>query len=251
MKPLVSVIVPLYNYEKYIGYCIESILNQDYPNFEIIIIDDCSTDNSYKIAKSFKSDNVIVKRHGRNKGYSVAKNSGIVRSKGEYVALLDADDMLTKDSVSLRVEALLKDDYDFVQADAFSVYDDISLKECYDNKELESISFPSPYAIHAQTVMVKREVYKKFGLYEETLRSVSDMEMWWRFFGKADAPAERVKRTYLSCPTVYYRYHVKQMTVYRQNKKKYDKKVKSIASSVYDRRLKEGINKNNTRMMED
>ena len=55
-KPLISIIVPLYNYRKYIKYCIQSIINQDYSNYELIVVDDCSIDNSYKVAKTFAND---------------------------------------------------------------------------------------------------------------------------------------------------------------------------------------------------
>ncbi|MFW6130614.1 MAG: glycosyltransferase family 2 protein, partial [Atribacterota bacterium] len=90
---LVSVIVPLFNYEKYISDCIVSIKNQDYTNYELIICDDCSTDNSFKIAKKFESKKIKVMRLSKNSGYSVAKNEAIIASRGGLITCLDADDM--------------------------------------------------------------------------------------------------------------------------------------------------------------
>ena len=81
-KSLVSVIVPLYNYQKYISDCITSIKNQSFEDWEAIIVDDCSTDDSFQIAKTFECDKIKVFRHNKNRGYSVAKNTGIINSKG-------------------------------------------------------------------------------------------------------------------------------------------------------------------------
>ena len=89
-NPLVSVVVTLYNYEKYIKDCLLSIKKQDYDNIEIIVVDDCSKDESVNVANSV--DDVKVIALTENKGYSFCKNVGIKSSKGEVIVLLDADD---------------------------------------------------------------------------------------------------------------------------------------------------------------
>ncbi len=119
--PLVSVIVPLFNYETYIGDCIRSIQNQDYKNYELIVSDDYSTDNSYQVAKSFECGNIKVIRMGKNLGYSKAKNEAIIISQGELITCLDADDMFTRKSISCRVRALLDKGASFIHARAITV----------------------------------------------------------------------------------------------------------------------------------
>jgi glycosyltransferase involved in cell wall biosynthesis len=88
-----SVIIPLYNKENYVEKAINSILNQTYNNFEIIIIDDCSTDLSYEIAKKNVSEKIRLIKHDKNKGLSASRNTGILNSKAEYITFLDADDV--------------------------------------------------------------------------------------------------------------------------------------------------------------
>jgi len=246
-NPRVSVIISLYNYEKYIADCIKSILNQDYPNVEIIVVDDASTDRSYKVAKKYRSDNVKIIKFDKNRGYSAAKNEGIRNSEGEYIVMLDADDMLTKGSISDRMEVMLKNNADFVHANAFIIKGDCSLKYCYRTTDFEIGVFPSPYDIHAQSVMLKKQIHRDFGLYDESLRSRSDREMWWRLFGKSkeDEVKNRVKRVHLNKPIVYYRYHRNMMTRFRQKNRNYDNKIRVLSEGLYHIR-KEGITKENT-----
>lgn len=90
---LFSVIIPLYNKENYVEKAINSILNQTYNDFEIIIIDDCSTDLSYEIARKNVSEKIQLIKHDKNKGLSASRNTGILNSKAEYITFLDADDV--------------------------------------------------------------------------------------------------------------------------------------------------------------
>ncbi len=92
-KPLVSVIMPVYNAEKYVGEAIESILNQTFTDFEFLIFNDGSTDNSSKIIKSYKDDRIIFFDYKENFGYVKHLNDGIKLAKGEYIARMDADDI--------------------------------------------------------------------------------------------------------------------------------------------------------------
>lgn len=100
MDNLVSVIVPIYNTEKYLENCINSILNQSYKNLEIILVDDGSTDNSGKIADEFaKKDQRIKVIHQKNAGQSAARNVGIRQANGDYISFVDSDDEINMDYV--------------------------------------------------------------------------------------------------------------------------------------------------------
>ncbi len=97
MDKLISIVVPAYNVEKYIGKCIESLMNQTYQNIEIIIIDDGSSDNTAQICDDYAyKDNRIKVVHRENMGVSAARNYGIEISKGEFVAFIDSDDFVSK-----------------------------------------------------------------------------------------------------------------------------------------------------------
>lgn len=97
MDSLISVIVPIYNSEKYLDNTIKSIINQTYKNLEIILVDDGSTDKSYEICKKYqKKDNRIKLFHQKNKGVSFARNIGIENSNGEFLTFMDSDDLIDK-----------------------------------------------------------------------------------------------------------------------------------------------------------
>ena len=261
---LISIIVPLYNYRKYIEDCIKSVLNQTYKNFELIIVDDCSVDNSYEIAKKkTKVDNrVKVIRLNKNCGYSKAKNEGIILSKGKYVVTLDADDMMTKNSLKIRLESALKSKSRFIYADAIKISGSFSVEECYKinlekikkqkkNKNMKIIYDPSfgIYNIHAQSVMVDRDIYIKYGLYDENLRSRADREMWWRLFGKNEKDEQKIESYYLNSPVAYYRNHRYSMWRKRKRKPEVDKKIIKMSEKTYSMRKEQGITKENTRFL--
>jgi glycosyltransferase involved in cell wall biosynthesis len=106
-KPLVSIIIPLYNAEKFIANTIHSALNQTWKNIEIIIVDDSSKDNSLSIAKKFEGACVKV-IHQPNKGASAARNRGLAIAKGEYIQFLDADDFLSENKIEEQLKSLKK-----------------------------------------------------------------------------------------------------------------------------------------------
>lgn len=103
--PLVSVLMPLYNKEAYVTETILSVLNQTYPNIELIIVDDGSTDNSFDIAQRFESNNVRVMRQ-KNKGASAARNMAFDHCKGEFIQYLDADDLLHPQKIFEQVKLI-------------------------------------------------------------------------------------------------------------------------------------------------
>ena len=248
IRPLVSVVVPLYNYAKYIKYCIKSILKQDYDNFELIVVDDCSTDDSCKVAKRYECDKVKILKMSKNSGYSAAKNEGIIVSKGEFITCLDADDMFTKNSISSRMNAIFEYGVPFVHANAINVYGDCSLKQAYAIPKKKITRTKA--RIHAQSVLMARWVHQKYGLYDEKLRARSDKEIWWRLFGKYDSNDNgKIKKVFIEKDVAYYRQHTKSMMSMRRKNKKYDKNIAKILHQQYELRKKEGITKENTRFL--
>ena len=113
-----SVIVPVYNTQKYLKRCIESVLNQTYKNYEIILINDGSTDNSLEILKKYESNNKVKIITQKNHGLSYTRNVGISHATGDYVILLDSDDFLEKDlfkvlNLNIKNEDMIKFNYNY------------------------------------------------------------------------------------------------------------------------------------------
>lgn len=116
-KPLISVIVPVYNVEKYLQRCLDSILRQTYTNLEIIVINNCSTDNSYAIAKSYAAkDKRIILIDSPEKGLSKARNKGISLAKGAYIGFIDSDDWISESYYEQLLSRLLETDADIAYA---------------------------------------------------------------------------------------------------------------------------------------
>jgi len=109
MKPLISVIMPVFNAEKYVSEAIQSVLNQDYENWELLVVNDGSIDDSLRVINEFK-DSRIKLFSQENKGVSSARNTALERMNGDYFCFLDADDVYTKTSISNRLEIFLKGD---------------------------------------------------------------------------------------------------------------------------------------------
>jgi len=107
--PFISVIVVSFNSEKYISHCIESILQSDYPNFEIIVVDNNSTDNSVFEIKKYQNKIKLILNKS-NVGFAVGNNIGIKKSKGEILVLINPDAYVKKDSISKLVEPILDDE---------------------------------------------------------------------------------------------------------------------------------------------
>lgn len=120
----ISTIVPVYNTEKYVGCCIESIISQTYPDWELILVDDGSTDGSLNIMESYaKKDSRINVIHQENAGPGIARNSGIVQATGEYIVFIDSDDVIRPDYF----EKLSKETADVIFIDIDQVDEDFHI----------------------------------------------------------------------------------------------------------------------------
>lgn len=122
MNPTVSIIVPVYNAEKFLSRCVDSILNQEYSDFELLLINDGSKDNSGQICDAYAAQDTRVRViHKENSGVSDTRNLGLDNARGIYLQFLDSDDWITPNATKLLVEASQQYDCDLVIADFYRV----------------------------------------------------------------------------------------------------------------------------------
>jgi len=136
-----SIIIPVYNGEKYIKRCLDSLKNQTYKNIEIIVIDDGSTDNTKKIiAKVAIDDSRIKYYYKENNGVSAARNFGIEKASGDYITFVDADDYISEDYCEYAHKTLVDNNLDVIVMNYYYTYDN---KRTIGIKEFDSNSFVS------------------------------------------------------------------------------------------------------------
>lgn len=220
--PKVSVITTLYNYKNYIEESIKSFISQDFVNSEMIIIDDCSTDNPYEVIKKYKNNRVKYIRLDKKSNYSHAKNVGIKESSSDILVMLDADDFLTPHSIKIRYSKIMEG-YDFVHGFALDYKDGRKypnrLKKEWNRKK-------SWKYIHAQGVMLKKKIHRKIGLYDEDLWCKSDREFFarvWHHHFKIGTVDDFV---------VMYRRHKKQMHRSKEKMKVNNKLQKIVLNKI-------------------
>lgn len=174
MEELVSVIIPAYNADKFIGECLERVLKQSYTNIEVIVMNDGSNDSTLDIAQSFaKKDNRVKVFSQENSGSSVARINGVKNATGKYILFLDSDDFFVDDAIARLVEVAKKYDTDLIKF-RLQRYpacvpqdiiipnqpDELVIKKC-DFKEKVYPLFISSYNLNTNgTLMVKRECFK-------------------------------------------------------------------------------------------
>ena len=158
----VSVIVPIYNVEKYLPKCLDSLINQTLDDIEIILVNDGSTDNSGNIAKEYKAkyNDKFIYLEKENGGLSDARNFGIPYAKGEYIAFLDSDDYIEEDAYEKMYEKVKKEDADYIECDFIWEYPN---KQIID-KRIEYINKKDMVAkvrVVAWNKLIKRELIIK------------------------------------------------------------------------------------------
>ena len=199
---LISIVTSLYQYKRYIAELCRSVQRQSYKNWEHIIVDDGSTDNPLEALRPFLASDsrFVYVPLGTNKGYSVAKNVGIKKSRGEYIVMIDADDKLTINSLEIRHRELsanpdklwIHGEVHVLQANGNLSDQSRQWKRNFRQRLIrEGMNLDKQYhhrLIHAQSVMVRRQLHEKYGLYDESLRFSSDSEMWRRVIRVGDRP---------------------------------------------------------------
>ena len=174
-KPLVSVIVPVYNGEAFLAAALQSIFDQSYTNHEIIVVDDGSTDRSADIAQSFQHIHYIYQQ---NAGVAAARNTALGIVKGVLIAFLDQDDQWVANKLELQVQYLIDHpDMDYVMAkQRIDLAEDMA-RPTWINEETiqEDRHAPLP-----GTLLVRREVFDRVGLYDTSYRNGSDTDWVYR-----------------------------------------------------------------------
>ena len=189
MKPEISVVMPVYNGEKYLKEAIESILNQTFKNFEFIIINDGSTDKTEKIIKSYGDERIVYIDNESNLGLSKSFNVGIKAARGTYLARMDADDVSLLERFEKQLNFLKNHSEIGVLGTAITRIDEDGKKLGISSRPTEHLGikwqslFSTP--LFHPTVMARADVLKKHP-FDETLHNSEDYELWSRLLFTTD-----------------------------------------------------------------
>lgn len=190
-NPLVSVVMPAYNAEKYIAEAIESILNQTYKNFEFIIVNDGSTDNTLNIIKKYakKDKRIKVISNETNMGIAKTRNNYLKIVKGKYIATQDADDISLPIRISEQVKYLESHPKVGVVGAFIEIFEDSTEKVIgirkYNEKDEDlrrTVFFYSPIA--QPTSMIRKEAFDILGHYDAEYPPAEDLDLWFRIGSK-------------------------------------------------------------------
>ncbi len=186
MEELVSIIMPSYNTGQYIGNSIKSIQEQTYQNWELIIVDDCSTDNSVEIIQAFEEPRIRLLKNEHNSGAAISRNYALREAKGKWIAFLDSDDLWTSDKLEKQIKFMKANNYFFTFTD---------YRICLNGNWLPYVNIGPNYVNKRRmydycyfstiTVMYDRE---KIGLVQiADLKKNNDYAMWLKVIEKSDA----------------------------------------------------------------
>ena len=184
-RDLVSIIIPVYNAERFLDDTINTVLNQTYDNWELILVNDCSTDNSKKVAKKYLSDKIKWIENKVNSGAALTRNRGIDEAKGRFICFLDADDLWDKDKLQKQVKFMKESECAF----SFTGYEFADENGNPNGKKVfvpNKISYKQALrntTIWTSTVMFDMNKFTKDDIYMPNVRS-EDTACWWKVLKK-------------------------------------------------------------------
>jgi len=187
-KTVVSVIMPTFNREHLISRAVGSVLNQTFRDFELIIVDDGSRDNSGEVIREFNDSRINYIRHEKNRGVAAARNTGIKAARGEYVAFLDSDDEWRPQMLYRQIKA-----FGEASSDAGAVYTDMinidnnKTRSLYGRRAKEGNlhkAILKGFPVYLQTIMVKKACLDQIGLFDEEFTIEEDYDFMIRLSGK-------------------------------------------------------------------
>jgi glycosyltransferase involved in cell wall biosynthesis len=181
-NPLVSVIIPTYNRGWILKETIDSVWAQDFRDFELIVVNDGSNDNTHDILDLYKEDIIVLQQE--NKGVSSARNKGIASASGQFIAFLDSDDLWLPQKLSTQVDFFnANPDALICQTEEKWIRNGIRVNPKKRHKKLSGDIFEhSLYLclVSPSAVMIKRSLFAKIGMFDETLPACEDYDMWLR-----------------------------------------------------------------------
>jgi len=249
-NPLVSIIVPCYNYAHYLGLTLENIRTQEYQHWECLIIDDGSTDDTSSVAALFvKADGRFRYLHQSNRGLSAARNYGLAESRGVYIQFLDSDDFIHSAKIAKQVAILEADkEIDITYGKSFFFFDD-NLSELYPTRKKSGASPKKNLQVNGRgkavlgkllinnimevsCALLKKELTKKVGFFDESFKSwgAEDIDLAYRLH--VNGTRFVLGRT---AKSIHYPHHKSYQTNmsdakknYQYFSKKYEKRVCSL-----------------------
>lgn len=227
-QPLVSVVIPCYNAERYVEAAVKSITEQSYKNIEVITIDDFSADKTFTVLKKMAAADprIILLTNEANLGLVATLNKGIAASKGKYIARMDADDISIAERISIQVKYLEQNRDIEMCGGNYIMIDE-------NGNQTGKLKFPNkPEYIKAEllfycpfchpTVMMRKSILSKVGYYQEGFVPAEDYELWLRI-------AEQSSIENLPDYLLYYRWHGNNVTITRK-KEQYN----ALSKAVYN-----------------
>ena len=208
MEQLVSVIIPAYNQARFLKSAINSVLAQTYTNWECIVVDDGSTDNTSDLVHRFNHPKIKY-IYQRNSGLSAARNTGLLASKGEFITFLDSDDCFTPQKIELLMNVMEnRPDFALVAGTAALIDENGNPINRKFETKLPKNSFELVFGnpLHVGSILLRREWYIKTGLFDINLKSYEDWDYWLRLV-LAGGKLESINKT-----VSFYRFHTSQMT---------------------------------------
>ena len=200
----ISIIINCYNGEKYLSQCISSVLDQTYSNFEIIIFDNYSTDQSKNIINNFKDERLKYYKSNTKVSLYKARNEAIKKTTGEFIAFLDVDDWWDKNYLSSRKEQFYNEEYDFFYTNTFVFYQNKNVLKKYKKYKLPSgkiyDSLAKDYFIIISGLIIRKKIFDIIGNFNSNLNIIGDFDFVMRGSKNFNFHA-------LNDPLIFYRVH--------------------------------------------
>lgn len=249
-KPFISVFIPVYNAEKYIGEAIKSILNQTYKNFELIIVDDGSTDNTIQVISKYKDERIRVIRNKKNMGIPFTRNRGLKEARGKYLVLMDADDVSYPTRIETQVNYMEKNPHIAAAGTAYKHIGNTKKKRVINKRGMPpnltkiKLLFGSPLA-NATSILRLAIVREKNLKYDEEFFVAQDYNFWVELSRYGDLSV---------IPELLYNYRVGHMNITKKSRESHSEERKELVAKIQKKALESNnfiLNKEDLRTFHD